>query len=122
MRRHHSPDAAFHDFLPSSRLLPTTLAAGGAKCHGERSPPGFPVGEWNDSVGPRRRGEGKAMPVESALGNPVALALLSALCFSLGLVLTQFGLARLGPAPGALVSVPTSTALLWLLSPAFMDW
>jgi drug/metabolite transporter (DMT)-like permease len=56
------------------------------------------------------------------LDNPVALALASALCFSLGLVLAQFGLARLRPAQGALVSVPTSTALLWLLSPVAVDW
>lgn len=56
------------------------------------------------------------------LGNPVVLALAAALCLSLGLVLAQFGLTRLAPSQGAMVSVPTSTAVLWLLSPAVMDW
>lgn len=53
---------------------------------------------------------------------PVALALASALCFALGLVLTQFGLSHLPPRRGALVSVPSSAALLWLLAPVFADW
>jgi drug/metabolite transporter (DMT)-like permease len=53
---------------------------------------------------------------------PVLLALASALCFGLGLVLTQFGLRHLPPRRGALVSVPSSAALLWLLAPEFADW
>ena len=53
--------------------------------------------------------------------NPVLLALASSLCFGLGLVLTQFGLRHAPPAQGALVSVPSSTLLLWLLAPLLLD-
>ena len=53
---------------------------------------------------------------------PVALALAAAFCFGLGLVLTQFGLRHLPPRRGALVSVPCSAALLWLLAPEVADW
>ncbi|HXZ02793.1 MAG TPA: EamA family transporter [Stellaceae bacterium] len=55
------------------------------------------------------------------LDNPVLLALASALCFGAALVLTQFGLRHAPPAQGALVSVPSSTALLWLLAPLLLD-
>lgn len=51
----------------------------------------------------------------------VILALASSLCFGLGLVLTQFGLRHVPPAQGALVSVPSSTALMWLLAPLLLD-
>lgn len=51
----------------------------------------------------------------------VFLALASSLCFGLGLVLTQFGLRHVPPAQGALVSVPSSTALMWLLAPLLLD-
>src|SRR5262245_33673423 len=55
-------------------------------------------------------------------GDPVALALVAALCFGTALVLTQFGLRHTSPRRGALVSIPTSTALLWLLAPALLSW
>jgi drug/metabolite transporter (DMT)-like permease len=53
---------------------------------------------------------------------PTLLALASSLCFALGLVLAQFGLRRADPWGGALVSLPTSTLLLWLLAPLAIDW
>jgi drug/metabolite transporter (DMT)-like permease len=56
------------------------------------------------------------------LDSPIILALISSLCFGLALVLTQFGLQRLAPSQGAAVSVPTATALLWLISPWLIDW
>src|SRR5258707_13138339 len=49
--------------------------------------------------------------------DPVALALAASWFFGLALVLTQFGLQQLSPRRGALVSIPTSTALLWVLAP-----
>jgi len=49
--------------------------------------------------------------------DPVALALAASWFFGLALVLTQFGLQHLSPRRGALVSIPTSTALLWVLAP-----
>jgi drug/metabolite transporter (DMT)-like permease len=55
------------------------------------------------------------------LDTPVFLALASSLCFGLGLVLTQFGLRHAPPAQGALVSVPSATALIWLLAPLLLD-
>lgn len=53
---------------------------------------------------------------------PVLLSLAAALCFGLGLVLTQFGLRHLPPRQGALVSVPAATLVLLLLAPALVDW
>lgn len=50
------------------------------------------------------------------------LALAAAFCFGFALILTQFGLRHLAPRQGALVSVPSATALLWLLAPALIDW
>jgi len=56
------------------------------------------------------------------LEDPVALALLAAFLFGFALVLTQFGLRHTSPSQGALVSIPTSTVLLWLLSPFLVAW
>lgn len=51
----------------------------------------------------------------------VALALVAALLFGAALVSTQFGL-RYGDAlSGARVSIPSATAVLWLLAPWFFD-
>src|SRR5579883_765603 len=50
------------------------------------------------------------------------LALTAALLFGLALVITQLGLAHLPPRLGAQVSLVTSTALFWLLSPLPVDW
>ncbi len=55
------------------------------------------------------------------LDNPQALALGASLFFGLALVLTQFGLRHMPPGLGALVSIPTSAGLLWLLSPLLLD-
>jgi drug/metabolite transporter (DMT)-like permease len=49
--------------------------------------------------------------------DPVTLALAAAGLFGAALVLTQFGLQHMSPRRGALVSIPTSTALFWLLAP-----
>ena len=54
--------------------------------------------------------------------DPIALALLASLLFGLALVLTQFGLKHLAPRDGALISIPTSALLLWLVSPVLADW
>ncbi len=51
---------------------------------------------------------------------PIFLAFLSAGCFGLALVLTQFGLRYMPAASGAMVSVPTTAVLFWLLSPALL--
>ena len=56
------------------------------------------------------------------LNDPVALALLAAFLFGFALVLTQVGLRHTSPSHGALVSIPTSTILLWLLSPFLVAW
>ncbi len=55
------------------------------------------------------------------LDNPQALALGASLFFGLALVLTQLGLRHMPPGLGALVSIPTSAGLLWLLSPLLLD-
>jgi drug/metabolite transporter (DMT)-like permease len=55
------------------------------------------------------------------LDHPEALALGASFFFGLGLVLTQFGLRHMPPSLGAMVSIPTLTSVLWILSPAFMD-
>jgi drug/metabolite transporter (DMT)-like permease len=47
----------------------------------------------------------------------VILALVSALCYGLGLTLTQFGLRDVPPAAGAAISIPTSTLLFVAASP-----
>jgi drug/metabolite transporter (DMT)-like permease len=52
--------------------------------------------------------------------DPVTLALASAGLFGVALVLTQFGLQHMSPRRGALVSIPTSTALFWLLAPVML--
>lgn len=44
-------------------------------------------------------------------------ALASALCFGLALVLTQFGLRRPAPIPGAAISIPTTTLMLLAVAP-----
>ena len=41
----------------------------------------------------------------------IILALASALCYGLGLTLTQFGLRDVPPASGAAISIPTSALL-----------
>jgi drug/metabolite transporter (DMT)-like permease len=56
------------------------------------------------------------------LNSPEALALAAAVFFGVALVLTQFGLRYLSSNHGALVSIPTSTVLLWILAPFQLDW
>jgi len=51
-----------------------------------------------------------------------ALSLCAGLFFGLALVLTQYGLRDLRPLHGALVSIPVSAAIFWLLSPFVMHW
>jgi drug/metabolite transporter (DMT)-like permease len=60
--------------------------------------------------------------VTTLLNSPEALALVAAVFFGVALVLTQFGLRHLPSTHGALVSIPTSTGLLWLLAPFHLDW
>jgi drug/metabolite transporter (DMT)-like permease len=63
------------------------------------------------------------MIAASTLGNPSVLALFAAFMFGLALVLTQFGLRRCAsPLHGALVSIPTAAAFLWILAPLLLDW
>jgi len=50
-----------------------------------------------------------------------AFALAAAFFFGLALVLTQKGLARMSAALGAVVSVPTATALFWVVAPLRVD-
>jgi drug/metabolite transporter (DMT)-like permease len=52
---------------------------------------------------------------------PILLALLASACFGLALVVTQFGLRHVPAMTGALVSIPATTVLFWLLSPALLD-
>jgi drug/metabolite transporter (DMT)-like permease len=47
----------------------------------------------------------------------IILALASALCYGLGLTLTQFGLRDVPPAAGAAISIPTSTLLFVAAAP-----
>jgi drug/metabolite transporter (DMT)-like permease len=56
------------------------------------------------------------------LDHPIALALLAAFLFGFALLPTQLGLRHTSPNYGALVSIPTSTILLWLLSPFLVAW
>jgi drug/metabolite transporter (DMT)-like permease len=55
------------------------------------------------------------------LGGAQVLALSASFMFGLALVLTQFGLRHASPGDGALVSIPTSACLFWLLAP-LRDW
>jgi drug/metabolite transporter (DMT)-like permease len=50
-------------------------------------------------------------------GAAIAFALASAVCFGLGLTLTQFGLRDATPSAGAAISIPTSTLLFVLAAP-----
>ena len=52
-----------------------------------------------------------------ALQAPALPALLAAACYGAALVLTRGGLRHMTPLAGALVSVPSTTALFWLLAP-----
>jgi len=47
----------------------------------------------------------------------IILALASAVCYGLGLTLTQFGLRDVPPAAGAAISIPTSTLLFVVAAP-----
>jgi drug/metabolite transporter (DMT)-like permease len=51
----------------------------------------------------------------------VVIALASALCFALALLVTQVGLRHMPPLAGAAISVPTATALFWLAAPFTID-
>jgi drug/metabolite transporter (DMT)-like permease len=51
-----------------------------------------------------------------------ALALGSAFCFGLALVLTQFGLRSMAAIQGAAVSIPVSAALCWIVAPFAVDF
>lgn len=51
----------------------------------------------------------------------VALSLLAALLFALGLVLTQYGVGRVPAQFGACISVPTAALLFWLAAPWQLD-
>jgi drug/metabolite transporter (DMT)-like permease len=53
--------------------------------------------------------------------DPVALALAASVCFGTALVVTQFGLRHVSPRRGALVSIPTSALLLWLVAPLLLS-
>jgi drug/metabolite transporter (DMT)-like permease len=52
---------------------------------------------------------------------PILLALLASAFYGLALVITQFGLRHVAAADGALISVPTTTLLFWVLSPFVFD-
>lgn len=56
------------------------------------------------------------------LDSAAFLALLSAACFGLGLVLNRRGLAHFSPLRGSAFSVPITLVLLILLSPFTVDW
>lgn len=51
----------------------------------------------------------------------VVIALASAACFALGLVVTQAGLRHMPPLAGAAISVPSATLLFWLVAPFTVD-
>ncbi len=51
----------------------------------------------------------------------VLWALLAAACFGAGLVIGRRGLAQVAPLSGATISLPTTCAILWLLSPLMLD-
>ena len=50
-------------------------------------------------------------------GAAVVLALISALCFGVALVLTHIGLRYIAPLPGAATSIPSSTLLFIAIAP-----
>lgn len=52
----------------------------------------------------------------------IVLSLAAALGFGAAMVFTRVGLRYMEPAPGALVSIPTTAALYWLLAPLLLDW
>ena len=52
----------------------------------------------------------------------VLIALASAFCFALALVLTQFGLRTTKPMNGAAIAVPTTAVLFVLISPFTVPW
>src|SRR5260221_12832338 len=52
---------------------------------------------------------------------PIVLALIAAVLFGAALVSTQFGLRHGDALAGARVSIPSATAILWLLAPFFFD-
>lgn len=51
----------------------------------------------------------------------VVIALCSAACFALALVVTQAGLRQMAPLAGAAISVPSATVLFWLVAPFSID-
>jgi drug/metabolite transporter (DMT)-like permease len=55
------------------------------------------------------------------LQSPWVIALASAACYALALVIAQLGLRHQSPLAGAATSVPTTALLLWALAPAFLD-
>ena len=52
----------------------------------------------------------------------VALALIAAFCFGLGLILSQIGLRGIAPVAGAAISIPTSTVLFLIAAPFGFDF
>lgn len=56
------------------------------------------------------------------IDNAQLLAFGASFLFGLALVMTQFGLRYATPSDGALVSIPTSGTLLWLLAPLLLNW
>lgn len=52
---------------------------------------------------------------------PVVIALASAACFALALIVTQAGLRHMPPLAGAAISVPSATLLFWLAAPFTID-
>src|SRR5579883_1397304 len=68
---------------------------------------------FNPSI---EHGEQRSLMPSPDLATTLALA--AAFLFGLALVITQLGLAHLPPRLGAQVSLITSTAMFWLLSPS----
>ena len=52
----------------------------------------------------------------------ILIALASAFCFALALVLTQFGLRTTAPLTGAAIAVPTTALLFLVISPLTVAW
>ncbi len=52
----------------------------------------------------------------------VLLAILSALCFGVGMVTGRIGLRTLDPRTGAAISIPTATVLFLVAAPFSIDW
>jgi drug/metabolite transporter (DMT)-like permease len=59
---------------------------------------------------------------ESVQLTAILFALSASLLFALALVLTQYALRAAPPNVGALISLPASTTLLWIVSPWLVDW